>query len=183
MSDGLPTLAGPVVELRQLVAADVPRLFEVFSDPKVMRYWSRGPFGDEGEARVLLAQIERGWRLDEFYQWGVVPTGEQQVVGTATLFRIERDHRRAEIGFALGSTRWGSGLGTAIVLKLAEFAFGPLALGRLEADVDPRNGASLRVLEKIGFRTEGFLRERYRVGGEVQDSIILGLLKSDWPPG
>ena len=180
MSDGLPTLAGRGVVLRQLFEADTARLFEVFSDPKVMRYWSRGPFRDEGEARALLAGIERGWREDSFYQWGIAPVGSESVIGTATLFRIERDHRRAEVGFAIGSAWWGCGLGTATLARLVEHAFGPVGLYRLEADVDPRNAASLRVLERLGFRREGLLRERYRVGGEVQDSVILGLLQDEW---
>lgn len=181
MIDGLPMLAGDGVLLRQLAEADVGRLFELFSDPEVMRYWSRGPFTSEAEARALLAEIDRGWRQDAFYQWGVAIAGSPAVIGTATLFRIDRDHRRAEIGFAIGSAWWGRGFGTATVTRLVEYAFGPLGVCRLEADVDPRNVASLRVLERLGFKREGLLRERYRVAGEVQDSVILGLLRSEWP--
>jgi ribosomal-protein-alanine N-acetyltransferase len=181
VSAGLPTLAGRGIVLRQLTEEDAGHFLGVYSDPRVMRYWSRGPFQDKDEALAALARIECGWRDDVFYQWGIVPVGEEQVIGTATLFRIERDHRRAEVGFAIGSAWWGRGLGTATVSRLTEYAFGQLALGRLEADVDPRNFASLRVLEKLGFRREGLLRERYHVGGEVQDSVILGLLKRDWP--
>jgi len=177
---GLPTLAGTRLSLRQLADDDAKALFEVFSDPRVMRYWSRGPFTDEQEARALLADIERGWRQDSFYQWGVVPAGTDCVIGTATLFRIERDHGRAELGFALGSAWWGRGFGGATVSLLIEHAFGSLGLSRLEADVDPRNGPSLQLLERFGFRREGLLRERYRVAGEVQDSILLGLLAKDW---
>jgi ribosomal-protein-alanine N-acetyltransferase len=177
---GLPTLAGPRLALRQLAAADAGHLFTVFSDPRVMRYWSRGPFTGEDEARALLAMIERGWREDAFYQWGVVPAETGFVIGTATLFRIEREHRRAELGFAIGSAWWGRGFGAAAVSLLVEHAFGSLGLCRLEADVDPRNTPSLRLLDRFGFRREGLLRERYRVAGEVQDSVILGLLDRDW---
>ncbi|HEX2165116.1 MAG TPA: GNAT family protein, partial [Thermoanaerobaculia bacterium] len=60
------------------------------------------------------------------------------------------------------------------------FAFGPLALHRLEADVDPRNERSLKALERLGFRREGLLRERYFVAGEIQDSVMLGLLAREW---
>ena len=181
MDDGLPKLAGDGVLLRQLTDADVGRLFEVFSDPEVMRYWSRGPLASEAEARALLAEIDRGRRQDALYQWGVATAGSPAVIGTATLFRIDRDHRRAEIGFALGSAWWGRGFATAAVSRLVEHAFGPLGLCRLEADVDPRNRASLRLLQKLGFKREGLLRERYHVAGEVQDSVILGLLRSEWP--
>jgi ribosomal-protein-alanine N-acetyltransferase len=182
VSNGLPTLAGNGVILRQLAADDIQRLFEIFSDPEVMRYWSRGPFADLSEARALLGEIDKGWREDAFYQWGVTLAATGELMGTTTLFRIDRDHRRAEIGFALGSRWWGQGWGTATAARIATYAFQALGLHRLEADVDPRNAASLRVLERLGFRREGLLRARYHVAGEIQDSVLLGLLSDEWVP-
>lgn len=63
---------------------------------------------------------------------------------------------------------------------LLDFAFGALDLHRLEADVDPRNAASVRTLERLGFRREGYLRERWLVGGEIQDALFYGLLRREW---
>ena len=63
---------------------------------------------------------------------------------------------------------------------LLDFAFGTLKLRRLEADVDPRNENSLRILGRLGFRREGLLRERWNVNGEIQDSVFLGLLACEW---
>jgi hypothetical protein len=62
---------------------------------------------------------------------------------------------------------------------LCGFMFGELGFERIEADVDPRNLASIKVLQRLGFEEEGYLRERWRVRGEVQDSMIFGLLKRD----
>ena len=182
MSDGLPTLAGRGLCLRQLTQADAADLFEVFSDPRVMRYWSREPMRDLDEAHQLVADIDAGWRSDTLYQWGVEPDGVGQVVGTTTLFQVSVAHRRGEIGFALGSAWWGRGIARAAVDRLIGHAFDTLDLARLEADADPRNAASLGLLERLGFRREGLLRARYRVGGEVQDSVFLGLLREEWTP-
>ena len=55
-----------------------------------------------------------------------------------------------------------------------------LSLNRVEADIDPRNAASAKTLERLGFVKEGFLRERWVVDGEVSDSGIYGLLRRDW---
>ena len=63
---------------------------------------------------------------------------------------------------------------------LIGYAFRTLDLHRIEADADPRNAASVRVLEHLGFVREGLLRERWHVGGEVSDSLLLGLLRGDW---
>ncbi|MBS1199622.1 MAG: putative N-acetyltransferase [Proteobacteria bacterium] len=182
MSDALPALAGRGIRLRPLTQADAADLFDVFSDPRVMRYWSREPFRHLDEARRLVEDIEAGWRGDTLYQWGIEPDGAGRIVGTTTLFQISTAHRRAEIGFALGSAWWGRGFARAAVERLIAHAFETQGLGRLEADVDPRNAASLGLLERLGFRREGLLRERYRVAGEVQDSVILGLLRTQWTP-
>lgn len=182
MSDGLPTLVGRSLRLRQLTQRDAADLFEVFADPRVMRYWSRDPMRDPGEARQLVEDIDAGWRGDTLYQWGIEPDGVGRVVGTTTLFQVSQAHRRGEIGFALGSAWWGRGIAKAAVERLILHAFDTLDLGRLEADADPRNAASLGLLQRLGFRREGLLRARYRVAGEVQDAVLLGLLREEWVP-
>ena len=88
-------------------------------------------------------------------------------------------HRRCEIGYALGAAHWGRGLAQEALALALEQAFGVLGLNRIEADIDPRNLASVRLVEALGFRREGELRARYHVGGEIQDSLIYGLLASD----
>jgi RimJ/RimL family protein N-acetyltransferase len=63
---------------------------------------------------------------------------------------------------------------------LLDFGFGVMNLNRVEADIDPRNGASARSLLRLGFRLEGHLRERWIVAGEVSDSALYGLLRAEW---
>jgi Acetyltransferase (GNAT) domain len=63
---------------------------------------------------------------------------------------------------------------------ILEFGFGELDLNRIEADIDPRNGASARTLERLGFTKEGYLRERWIVGDEVSDTALYGLLRREW---
>ena len=61
-----------------------------------------------------------------------------------------------------------------------DFGFGTIGLERIEADVDPRNLASCRLAERVGFQREGLLRDRWRVGGEFADSILYGLLRGEY---
>jgi RimJ/RimL family protein N-acetyltransferase len=65
---------------------------------------------------------------------------------------------------------------------LFAFAFDDLSLRRLEAEVDPRNLASDRLLLRLGFTREGVLRERWVTKGEVKDANIYGLLRHEWLP-
>jgi len=105
---------------------------------------------------------------------------DDAVIGTCTLFRFEPRHRRAEIGYSLRSDHWGRGLASEAVSLMLDWAFRTLGLHRIEADIDPRNDGSRRLLQRLGFASEGVLRERYFVGDEVSDTELLGLLASDW---
>jgi len=63
---------------------------------------------------------------------------------------------------------------------LLQYAFQTLDLNRLEADIDPRNRASARTLERLGFQQEGHLRERWIVNDEISDTFLYGLLRREW---
>src|SRR5262249_6902012 len=114
------------------------------------------------------------------FQWGVARRADDVVLGTCTLFRLDQDHRRAEAGLPLGRPYWGTGIMPELSTALIQFPFGALDWHRLEADVDPRNLRSIGCVERLGFRREGYLRERYHVAGEVQDAVLFGLLRSEW---
>jgi RimJ/RimL family protein N-acetyltransferase len=116
------------------------------------------------------------------FQWGITELTADHVIGTCTLANLSTEHRRAEVGFALAQSAWGHGYISEALTALLTFAFETLHLHRIEADVDPRNHRSIAVLERAGFRREGYLRERYHLGGEVQDALFYGLLRSEFVP-
>jgi RimJ/RimL family protein N-acetyltransferase len=178
--DALPTLAAGRVTLRHLTRADADDVFAIFSDPHVMRYWSSGPMGAIADAVAYIDGIHENLRRRTLFQWGVEHQETHLVIGTCTLLNVSLPHQRAEIGFAIARSFWGQGLARAAVTRLMAFAFEQLALHRLEADADPRNDRSLRLLDGLGFRREGLLRERYWINGERQDALMLGLLRAEW---
>ena len=175
----LPTLDAGGATLRALSSRDVPALFEIFGDAEVARYWSRAAMPSLDVARELLEEIESGFEQRQLFQWGIARQ-DDQVMGTCTVFQLDHNHRRCEIGFALARKHWGQGIARRAVSSILGFCFDMLQLHRVEADADPRNKRSLRLLEGLGFVREGLLRERYQVGGEVQDAVLLGLLEPDW---
>lgn len=181
--DSLPTIDAPRVQLRWLTGEDVDAVFAVFSDPGMMRYWSTPAMSDRAEAEAYVARIHEGFGNKSLFQWGVERKVDGQVLGTCTLFHIDSANARAELGYGLGSAYWSKGYMKEALTALVQFAFGTLRLRRLEADVDPRNEKSLRILGRLGFRNEGLLRERWNVGGEIQDTAFLGLLAKDWRNG
>lgn len=181
-ADRLPTLVAPRLQLRWIESRDLDGLYAVFSDPDVMRFWSHTAWPHKDEAEIYLEAIHRGFERGDLFQWGIALRGDDQLVGTTTLYAIDRAQGRAEIGFALAREHWGRRYAREALTVLLDHAFGPMGLRRIEADVDPRNQGSLRTLEALGFRREGYLRQRWQVAGELQDSVFMGLLASDWQP-
>ena len=178
--DRLPTIPTERLCLRWLGAGDVPALAGIFGDPEVCRYWSHPALPDLAAAGALHDQIVRHFDARSLFQWGIAERDTDVVVGTCTLAALSSEHRRAEVGFALARRAWSRGYVAEVLPALLGFAFETLGLHRLEADVDPRNARSIRVLERLGFEREGYLRERYRVNGELQDTVWFGLLRRDW---
>ena len=179
LGSALPTLRTPRLAIRPLAPSDSGALFAIFSDPEVTRYWSSPAMQSIEEAEALLAGIEECFRDRSLFQWGLAKAADDQVIGTCTLGALQWTHRRGELGFALARAFWRQGYVREALPEVMRFAFVDLDLCRLEADVDPRNTASLRVIENLGFKREGYLRERYHVNGEVQDAAFYGLLRDE----
>lgn len=167
------------LRLRPLGDRDALALFAIYSDPRVMRYWSSPPWDSLETAKTSIANDVADRVAGAHLRLGIEHP-EQGLLGTCTLFGIQRSSRRAELGYALASPHWGNGFMQEALGALIGHGFGALALNRLEADIDPRNAASAKTLQRLGFRLEGHLRERWIVAGEVSDSDLYGLLCRDW---
>jgi [ribosomal protein S5]-alanine N-acetyltransferase len=179
-SKTLPIITTPRVVLRWISEDDIVSLYEIFSNPQVMRYWSTVPFPNREAAVALQREIAAGNERETMFKWGIALRDSGKVIGTATLFNLSLENGRAELGYAMAHAYWGKGYMNEALKALVSHAFEVLKLRRLEADVDPRNAASIRSLERLGFQREGFLRERWHVNGEIQDALFYGLLRREF---
>jgi ribosomal-protein-alanine N-acetyltransferase len=176
----LITLRSERLTLRPLRRSDAAELFAIFSDVRVTRYLSKPPWTDIGSAHERIARDIDSMSTGQYACFGIVQTNDGKLIGECSLFNLMPQCRRAEIGYTLAYDAWGKGyIGEALV-SLLEFGFTQLDLNRVEADIDPRNLASAKTLERLGFTKEGHLRERWIVAGEVSDSWLYGLLVGDW---
>jgi [ribosomal protein S5]-alanine N-acetyltransferase len=179
--DPFPTLRTARLVLRRISHADVDVIFRLQSDPEVVKYFGRAPFGsrDEAEKRVRdeLASIERG----EAIRWGLERGGA--LVGTAGFWRWNQPHHLAEIGYDLVPEAWGQGFMPEALRPILRYGFETMRLHRVEANLDPANVASVRVLEKLGFVREGVLRENWFYDGKYTDTWSYGLLARELRQG
>lgn len=179
-TDRLPTLTAERVKLRWLTDDDTEAIYSIFSDHDVTRYWSTPPMTSTTQAERLVNSVHQLFREHRLYQWGLTLHDSDEVIGTCTLAELNAQNRRAEIGFALARPYWQGGLMSDGLRTLLAFAFTELKLHRIEADVDPRNEASIGLLNRLGFDREGYMRERWIVNGEICDTAFFGLLEKDW---
>lgn len=175
-----PILTTTRLTLRPLTAGDAADLFAVFSDPAVVRYWSAEPWTSIAFAESAIARALEGYRDGSEVRFGIELAETGALVGTVNLHRFFPQNRRCELGYALASRHWGKGFATEALEVALDYGFHELRLNRVEADIDPRNDASAAVLERLGFRKEGYMPERWFVHGQMADTVNYGLLRSYW---
>lgn len=166
--------------LRPLRAADAPAVFATYSDPEVVRYWSGAPWTEPARAEDYIAGGIRDIADGSAMRLGVELAASGAWVGQVSLYNFDAQNRRCDIGYALMRAHWGRGYIGEALAALLQFGFDTLDLHRVEADIDPRNDASRRAVERLGFKEEGLLRERWLVNGEVCDTVFYGLLRREW---
>jgi ribosomal-protein-alanine N-acetyltransferase len=104
-----------------------------------------------------------------------------EAAGSVSL-RLQSDiyGRVAEIGYWIAEPHWGRGIASEAARAMTGYGFARFPLDRIEAEVFERNAASMRVLEKAGYRLEGTLRQRITKAGETMDATIYAILRSEW---
>lgn len=91
-----------------------------------------------------------------------------------------KNHYKAEIGYELTPEYWRKGFMTEAIQKILEYGFNALGLNRIEALVEPENVNSRRILEKIGLKDEGTLKEYLYWKNQFVDTVVYALIKKDY---
>ena len=167
--------------LREFRATDEADIHAYASDPEVVRYASWGPNTPEETRAVLdtwLAEQRRWPRSSVTLAIELVE--EQRLVGGIRLEERDAVHRAADFGYTLDRAYWNRGIATEAARGLLDTAFRTLGYHRVWATCDTRNHASRRVLEKLGLRREGELRQDTIRRGAWTDTYLYAILKDEW---
>jgi ribosomal-protein-alanine N-acetyltransferase len=106
---------------------------------------------------------------------------ERRVVGRIALGGVLRGaFQNAYLGYWIDQQQQGRGLTTEAVCATTAFAFSAAGLHRVQAAVMPRNGASLRVLEKVGYRREGVAERYLCIAGRWEDHMLYAITAEEW---
>lgn len=168
--------------IRRMTEQDTDALFAVCSNRHVFQYIPEFLYTEDKEAlgaflsRLGQYFLERRWIIA-----GVCLRGRpDQVIGTAEMFDYCEDVNAVEIGYRLGESFWGRGIGGKVVRAMTGYLFEEIGINRIQATVFPENTRSKSILLKNGFQKEGLLRQAsYWKGRGVVDLEMYSLLRSD----
>jgi [ribosomal protein S5]-alanine N-acetyltransferase len=177
-------LTGPRLVLREFALGDLEELYAFTSRPDMSRYQAWGP-NTRGDAQEYIGRACAAARDEPrgAFILAVVLAATGRVVGAGDLYIRSERFRSGEIGYLIDPAYWGQGFATEVARLLLGFGFDSLHLHRIAGTCDPRNAASARVLEKIGIRYEGCMRETLLIRDGWRDSSLYSILEQEWAPG
>jgi ribosomal-protein-alanine N-acetyltransferase len=174
-----PELRSERLFFRKIVASDAKNLFSIRTNDDVMRFMDVSRFKSISDAEKMIGSIEESYQNEGGINWGIVEKDSNIFVGYFGFFRLIPEHCRAEIGYALNAKYWGKGYMNETINRMVRFGFKTMKLHSIEANINPRNERSKKVLEKIGFKKEAYFRENYLFNDRFLDSVIYSLLEKD----
>jgi RimJ/RimL family protein N-acetyltransferase len=193
-------IPGKLTRLRPVERADLPRFVKWFADPEVRSGLATFlPLSEEQEERwfehnLAGSQAEQAWAIDAQIA-GSAPSllsRERDLrpsaaepgwlhIGSCGFHEIDWRNRSGECGIAIGDkSQWGKGYGTDAMRALVKLGFDQFNLHRIMLQVFDDNPRAIRSYEKVGFKTEGRLRESNFHAGRYRDTLIMAILRPEW---
>lgn len=171
----------PRLLLREFVAGDWPAVLAYQRDPRYLRYyeWTDRTAGDAQHfvQMFIEQQTERPRRK---FQLAVVLKSSGQLIGNCGIRQTSAGAREADIGYELAPDHWGCGYATEAARAIVRFGFEELKVHRIWAWCIADNVASSHVLEKIGLKLEGRLREKEYFKDRWWDTLMYAILEEEW---
>jgi RimJ/RimL family protein N-acetyltransferase len=169
------------ISLRELVFDDWKAVHEYASQEKACIYQPWGPNRENETKAYVSTIIQDAMEVPRTrFAFAVTVQDGSKVIGAGDINIRDVENRSGEISYIINPVYWGKGYATETAKQLLEFGFNILKLHRIYATCDPRNVASSRVLEKIGMKYEGRMREVLLIRDGWRDSSLYSILEDEW---
>ncbi|HEX6446657.1 MAG TPA: GNAT family protein [Streptosporangiales bacterium] len=170
------------LDLRPFETSDLEAVHAIHSIPEVVRYVPWEPYDRARAGEQLARKMRRRALIDsgDSLSLAIVERDSGRVVGDSAFFWHSEEHRQGEIGYLLHPSVHGRGYATETGSELLRFGFEDVGLHRITGRIDGRNGASARVLERLGMRREAHFVQNEWVKGEWTDEVIYAILAEEW---
>lgn len=177
--DSFPVLETKRLILREIRSDDVNEIFEIRANEDVMRYFGKDTLKNMKEAEDLINLTSEDFKNREGIRWGITFKNSEKIIGSGGIWRILKPHLRGEIGYELSPQYWKKGIMTEAITEMIRFSFDKMNLHTIEANIDPANFASAKLLEKSGFIKEGHIRESYYRNGAFTDTAVYSIINKN----
>ena len=171
-----PDLHTERLALRRITQEDAGDFLVLRSDKNVMQYIGRPLAVTVNDALELINVIEDLLANNNGITWGITLRDKNVLVGTIGLWKLMKEHYRAEIGYLLNPALQGKGIMQEAIRPVLDYGFKNIGLHSIEANVSPDNKASIKLLERNHFIREAHFKENYYFNGKFLDSMVYSLL-------
>jgi len=169
--------------LRDFVPDDWRAVWAYQRDPLYLRYYEwteadRTPAAVQEFLQRFITQQQERPRIK--FQFAIVLKATGELIGNCGIRQESAGSYEADMGYELAPQHWGQGYATEAARAVLGFGFVELRPHRVWADCVADNAGSIRVLEKLGMRLEGRLREKEYYKGRWWDKLIFAILEHEW---
>jgi [ribosomal protein S5]-alanine N-acetyltransferase len=176
-----PTLQLQRLRLREITLSDAPAILAIHSDSKLMKWFGIDLFTDLVAAEKLIESFSKLRETPNLgIRWGIELLERQGLVGTCGFFGWNQNWRKCSIGYVLAESAAGQGYMSEALRAAVQWGWSEMNLNRIEAQVHQENGASVKSLERLGFKYEGLSRQVGYWDGKHHDLCQYSLLRQDW---
>ena len=179
LSTSFPHLETERLWLRQATQEDAEAVFAVFSDPKVTQFHDLDTFTHRDEAIGVIERWVRGFESGSRIRWGIARKQDNYLIGSCG-FRWDKAENAAVVGYELASQYWRQGIMSEALQAILQYEFECKGVQFVIAEIMLENVASRRLLEKLGFQSQGLLREHGFWKGEHHDLEQFILMRSEF---
>lgn len=174
-------LETPRLILREFAADDWPAILAYQSDPLYLRYYESTDRTAADVQAFVARQIDHQHRRPRYqYQLVVTLKSTGELIGNCGIRKPAANAMEAELGYELSPKHWGNGYATEAAGRVLAFGFEELGVHRVSSWTVADNSGSMHVLDKLGFRLEGRLREKEFYKGRWWDSMLFAILEDEW---
>ena len=177
--NSFPQLESSRLLFQDMTTADPKEVFLMRSDIQIYKYLDRPMAQSLDDAIKHIDLVKNSFAEKSGISWLIVEKETMKVAGNIGLWRFDIENNRAEIGYVLKPEFWGKGLMKEAIDVVTKFSFSQLQIHSIEANVNPKNLSSIKVLEKCNFKREAYFRQNYFYNGQYLDSVIYSLLEED----
>lgn len=165
--------------LRQVRESDDKDMFEYTSSPEITKFLSWEPHNDITQARFYISQLIENYKLADCYAWAIEVKDLNKFIGIVRIFDVSFANKRGELSYILNPAFQGKGLAVEAIKAVLEFCIEQVGLNRIQARCTPDNYPSERVMQKLGMRYEGTLRDYWINKGIFTDAKLFALTAFD----